>query len=843
MMDGSLSRLVKDPVTRKVLKEYREGLDYESIKSSFARHLKYSMAKDEYSATELDKLFSLALTVRDRLIEKMIKTQQTYYEAPDVKRIYYLSLEFLIGRMLINNMINLRIDKEVRKAMDDLGIDIDKLAELEEDPGLGNGGLGRLAACFLDSLATLEYPAYGYGIRYEFGIFKQVFQNGYQVEKPEEWLKFGNPWEFERPEYSVTVKFYGRVNSYVKNGELKFEWIDTKDVLAVPYDTPIVGYDTNTVNILRLWSAKASEEFDLQIFNHGDYIKAVENKNLSEVISKVLYPNDNIYEGKELRLKQEYFFVSASLQDIIRRFKKQFSNNFELFPDKVAIQLNDTHPALAIPELMRILVDIEEIPWDKAWDITVNTFGYTNHTVMPEALEKWEVSLFERLFPRHLQIINEINRRFLNKVSASFNDTNKIRNVSIFEEGPSKMVRMANLCVIGSHSVNGVSELHTNILKSSVMKDFYEIFPNKFNNKTNGVTQRRWLLLANPGLASLITETIGDKWVKDLYELRKLEKFADDRAFLDKFYSVKQNNKEKLARYVKDTCGIKIDPMSMYDVQVKRLHEYKRQLLNAMHIIYLYTRLKDDPNLDIYPRTFIFGAKAAPGYYMAKLIIKLINSISETINKDRSVRDKIRVIFIPNYNVSLAEKIIPAANVSEQISTAGKEASGTGNMKFALNGAITIGTLDGANVEIMEEVGKENIFIFGLKAEEVAELRMSGRYNPYEIYNSNPTIKTILDMIVSSYFAPKEPGIFEPIYNSLLFGWRGSAPDEYFLLADFEDYKNTHAKIDTLYRDKYEWNKKALLNTARMGKFSSDRTIKEYCEEIWKARPVKVEID
>ncbi|MCS7298595.1 MAG: glycogen/starch/alpha-glucan phosphorylase [Spirochaetia bacterium] len=843
MIDASLSRLVKDPITRKVLKEYREGLDYKSIKSSFARHLKYSMAKDEYSATELDKLFSLALSVRDRLIEKLIKTQQTYYEVSDTKRIYYLSLEFLIGRMLINNMINLRIDKEVRKAMDDLGIDIDKLAELEEDPGLGNGGLGRLAACFLDSLATLEYPAYGYGIRYEFGIFKQVFQNGYQVEKPEEWLKFGNPWEFERPEYSVTVKFYGRVNSYVKNGELKFEWVDTRDVLAVPYDTPIVGYDTNTVNTLRLWAARASEEFDLQIFNHGDYVKAVENKNLSEVISKVLYPNDNIYEGKELRLKQEYFFVSASLQDIIRRFKKQFGNNFELFPDKVAIQLNDTHPALAIPELMRILVDIEEIPWDKAWDITVNTFGYTNHTVMPEALEKWEVSLFERLFPRHLQIINEINRRFLNKVSATFNDINKIRNVSIFEEGPSKMVRMANLCVIGSHSVNGVSELHTNILKNSVMKDFYEIFPDKFNNKTNGVTQRRWLLLSNPGLASLITETIGDKWVKDLYELRKLEKFADDRAFLDKFYSVKQNNKEKLARYIKDVCGVKVDPVSMYDVQVKRLHEYKRQLLNAMHIIYLYTRLKDDPNLDIYPRTFIFGAKAAPGYYMAKLIIKLINSIGETINRDKSIKDKIKVVFIPNYNVSLAEKIIPAANVSEQISTAGKEASGTGNMKFALNGAITIGTLDGANVEIMEEVGEENIFIFGLKAEEVAELRMSGRYSPYDIYNSNPDIKRILDMIIGSYFAPKEPGIFEPIYNSLLFGRGGSAPDEYFLLADFEDYKNTHAKIDALYRDKYEWNRKALLNTARMGKFSSDRTIKEYCEEIWKAKPVKVRID
>ncbi|MEN2997735.1 MAG: glycogen/starch/alpha-glucan phosphorylase [Brevinematia bacterium] len=843
MSGGSLSRLVKDPVTRKILKEYKEGCDVDSIKSSFAKHLKYSMVKDEYSATDLDKLFSLALTVRDRLVEKWIKTQQRYYEIPDIKRVYYFSLEFLIGRMLVNNMINLRIDEEVRKAMEDIGIDIEKLAELEEDPGLGNGGLGRLASCFLDSLATMGYPAYGYGIRYEFGIFKQVFQNGYQIEKPEEWLKFGNPWEIERPEYTVPVKFYGRVHSYVKGGELKFEWVDTHDVLAVPYDTPVVGYDTNTVNTLRLWSARASEEFDLQIFNHGDYIKAVENKNLSEVISKVLYPNDNIYEGKELRLKQEYFFVSASLQDIIRRFKKQFGNNFEIFPDRVAIQLNDTHPALAIPELMRILVDIEEVPWNKAWDITVRTFGYTNHTVMPEALEKWEVTLIERLFPRHLQIITEINRRFLNEVSVRFNDMNKIRNVSIFEEGPSKMVRMANLCVVGSHSVNGVSELHTRILKNSVMKDFYEIFPERFNNKTNGVTQRRWLLVANPALSKLITDAIGDGWIKDLSELRKLEKYSDDKSFLEMFYKVKQHNKERLAKYVKEVCDIKIDPLSIFDVQVKRLHEYKRQLLNAMHIIYLYNQLKDNPNLDMYPRTFIFGAKSAPGYYMAKLIIKLINSIAETINRDKSVNEKIRVVFVPNYNVSLAEKIIPSANISEQISTAGKEASGTGNMKFALNGALTIGTLDGANIEIMEEVGEENIFIFGLRAEEVAELRMTGKYNPYEIYNSDANIKRILDMINNSYFAPKEQGIFEPIYNSLLFGRGGSAPDEYFLLADFNSYKDTHQKISALYENKYEWNKKALLNVARIGKFSSDRTIREYAEEIWKVKPVKVEID
>jgi len=838
MVDTKLGKLLKNKEVKKLLSE---GDDPKSIKISFARHLKYSLIKDEYSATALDKLFSLAYAVRDRLVEKWIKTQQRYYETEDVKRVYYLSLEFLIGKLLLNNIINLGIEEEVRKAMGEIGLNLDELAELEEDPGLGNGGLGRLAACFLDSLATLEYPAYGYGIRYEFGIFKQVIENGYQVEKPEEWLKFGNPWEVERPEYAVPVKFYGRVHSYVKDRELKFEWIDTKDVLAVPYDTPVVGYKNNTVNTLRLWSARASEEFDFQIFNSGDYIRAVENKNLSEVISKVLYPNDNIYEGKELRLKQEYFFVSASLQDIIRRFKKQFGDRFELFPDKVAIQLNDTHPALAIPELMRLLVDIEGLPWEKAWDITVRTFGYTNHTVMPEALEKWEVGLIERLLPRHLQIINEINRRFLNSVSLQFNDINKIRNVSIFEEGHIKMVRMANLCVIGSHSVNGVSELHTNILKNYVMKDFYDIWPEKFNNKTNGVTQRRWLKLCNPGLANLITEAIGDKWVTDLYELRKLEKFADDKAFLDKFYQVKQANKERLAKYIKDVCGVKVDPNSIFDVQVKRLHEYKRQLLNVMHIIYLYNLLRDNPNLDIYPRTFIFGAKAAPGYYRAKLIIKLINSVANTVNGTKGINEKLRVVFVPNYNVSLAEKIIPAANVSEQISTAGKEASGTGNMKFALNGALTIGTLDGANIEIMEEVGEDNIFIFGLKAEEIAELRATGRYNPLDVYYSKPYIKDILDMINSSYFCPKEPGIFEPLYNSLLYG-TGGPPDEYFLLADFDSYRDTHKKIDELYRNTCEWNKKALLNVARMGKFSSDRTIKEYAEDIWKVKPIHVEL-
>ncbi len=844
MSNEKISELLRDPGVRKILKEHRETNDPKSIRISFAKHLKYSMIKDEYSATNLDKFFSLALTVRDRLVEKWIKTQQSYYAHEDVKRVYYFSLEFLIGRLLMNNIINLRIDKEVRSAMDKIGIDLDKIAELEEDAGLGNGGLGRLAACFLDSLATMGYPAYGYGIRYEFGIFKQIIRNGYQVEEPEEWLKFGNPWEIERPEYTVPVHFYGRVESYMENGRLRFKWVDTTSVLAVPYDTPVVGYGCNTVNTLRLWAARSSEEFDFEIFNHGDYIRAVESKNLSEVISKVLYPNDNIYEGKELRLKQEYFFVAASLRDIIRRFKKQFGNNFRLFPEKVAIQLNDTHPSLAIPELMRLLLDEEGLEWDEAWDITVKTFAYTNHTIMPEALEKWDVNLIQKLLPRHLQIITEINRRFLDHVRARFpNDLEKIRKVSIFEEGYVKQVRMANLCVVGSHSVNGVSELHTNILKNETMKDFNEIFPDKFNNKTNGVTQRRWLLQCNPDLANLINDAIGDEWVTDLYELKKLEKFATDKSFIEKFYNVKQKNKEKLARYIKETLGVKVDTDSIFDVQVKRLHEYKRQLLNAMHIIYLYDRIRENPNLDIYPRTFIFGAKAAPGYYRAKLIIKLINSIAETINNDKKIKNKIKVVFLPNYNVSLAEKIIPAANVSEQISTAGKEASGTGNMKFALNGAITVGTLDGANVEIREEVGEDNIFIFGLKAEEVLALKSSGSYKPLDIYNSKPYIKQVLDEIASSFFAPNEPGIFMPLYNSLLYGVDGGVADEYMLLADFDSYKDIHQEVDKLYRDKFEWNKKAILNVARMGKFSSDRAIKEYATEIWKTKPVKVIID
>ncbi|MBO8160089.1 MAG: glycogen/starch/alpha-glucan phosphorylase [Thermosipho sp. (in: Bacteria)] len=818
----------------------RTSLNIDIIKENYKNHLNLTLGKDLSNSTLWDKFFALSLIIRDRVIEKWLETKKKYYENNKTKRVYYFSIEFLIGRLLYNNILNLQIEDKIKEALDELNISLDELSQIEPDPGLGNGGLGRLAACFLDSIATLGYPGYGYGLRYEYGIFKQIFENGYQKELPDDWLKNGYPWEIERKDKTVKVKFYGKSEAYTdKNGNLRFRWTDTYDILAVPYDVPIVGFGNNVANTLRLWSAKPINEFDFDNFQKGNYVKATESKAIAEAISKVLYPNDAFYAGRELRIKQEYFFVSASLQDIIRRFKAQYGNNFKLFPEKNVIQLNDTHPALAIPELMRILLDEEFLPWEEAWEITTKTFAYTNHTVMPEALEKWEVQLFEKLLPRHLEIIYEINSRFLNNVSKKFpNDLQKIRNVSIFEEGSTKQVRMANLSIIGSFSINGVSKLHTEILKNKVFKDFYEIWPEKFNNKTNGITQRRWLLQCNRKLSKLITEYIGDNWVIELDQLKKLEKYADDRTFLDKFYEVKQDNKINLSNYIMNNLGIKVDPESIFDVQIKRLHEYKRQLLNAMHIIYLYFKIKENPNIDIYPRTFIFGAKAAPGYKMAKLIIKLINNISEVINNDPDVNEKLKVVFIPNYNVSLAEIIIPAANVSEQISTAGKEASGTGNMKLALNGAITIGTLDGANIEIKECVGDDNIFIFGLTAEQVTKLKESRLYNPYEIYLKNETIKKILDSINSGFFSKENPNLFSDIFQSLLFGINGNQPDEFMLLADFDSYKTKHKEIDQLYRDKYSWNKKALLNVARVGMFSSDRTIKEYAEEIWKIEKI-----
>ncbi|RDI90196.1 glycogen phosphorylase, muscle form [Thermosipho africanus Ob7] len=828
-------------VSKKLKDEkYRTSKKVKDLKENFIDHLNLTLGKDFKNATMWDKFYALSLVVKDRVLERWLKTQKKYYESNDVKRVYYLSIEFLMGRLLYNNILNLKIDKEIKKAMDEIGLSLDELSEIEPDAGLGNGGLGRLAACFLDSIATLSYPGYGYGIRYEYGIFKQLIKDGFQVEVPDDWLKNGNPWEIERKDRAVKVKFFGRTESYNdKEGNTRFRWVDTYDVIALPYDTPVVGYGNDVANTLRLWSAKPITEFDFDNFQKGNYVKAVESQAIAGAISKVLYPNDAFYAGRELRLKQEYFFVSASIQDIIRRFKAQFGNNFDIFPEKNVIQLNDTHPALAIPELMRILVDEEFLPWEKAWEITTKTFAYTNHTVMPEALEKWEVHLLERLLPRHLEIMYEINARFLDNVSKYYpGNVEKIRNVSIFEEGHVKQARMANLSVVGSFSVNGVSKLHTEILKERVFKDFYDIWPEKFNNKTNGITQRRWLLQSNPELSKLITDTIGDEWIVNLDHLKNLEKYADDKVFLNEFYKVKQNNKIRLSNYIKKELNIDVNPDSIFDVQVKRLHEYKRQLLNVMHIIYLYQTLKENPGQDIYPRTFIFGAKAAPGYRMAKLIIKLINSVADVINNDKEIAGKIKVIFVPNYNVSLAEIIIPAANVSEQISTAGKEASGTGNMKFALNGALTIGTLDGANIEIKECVGDENIFIFGLTAEQVAKLKESRLYNPYEIYLRNENIRKILDAINNGYFNKKDPDLFKDIFQSLLFGLNGAQADEYMLLADFDSYKTRHKEIDFIYRDKYRWNKKALLNVARVGMFSSDRTIREYARDIWKVKSI-----
>jgi starch phosphorylase len=814
--------------------EFR-GRSKHAIQLSFVDHLEFSLAKDEYSATQRDFFKSLAYTVRDRLIERWIETQQTYYKK-GAKRIYYLSMEYLMGRLLGDALTNLDLYHPVKEALLELGYNLDELGQMESDAALGNGGLGRLAACFLDSMATLELPAYGYGIRYEYGIFYQKIRNGYQIESPDHWLRYGNPWEIERPEYIYMIRFYGHVEeSRDKNDKLQFKWINTENVIAMAYDTPIPGFKNNTVNNLRLWAAKPSREFDLEFFNTGDYGRAVQDKIYSETISKVLYPRDDFYAGRELRLKQEYFLVSASLQDIVRRYKKTHSDNFNLFPKKVAIQLNDTHPVLTIPELMHILIDLEHLSWEEAWDVTVNTVGYTNHTILPEALEKWRVSLLQKLLPRHLQIIFEINRRWLEKVKAIYpGDLEKLQKLSIVEEGEEKKIRMANLAIVGTHSVNGVAELHTQILKNRVFKEFNEIFPEKFNNKTNGITQRRWLMLSNPALATLISEKIGDGWITDLYQLKKLEKLAEDREFHKQWQAVKRHNKEHLAICMKKFHDIDLNLYSIFDVQVKRIHEYKRQLMNAFHIITLYNRIKANPGNDFIPRTVIFGGKAAPSYQMAKLIIKLINSIADTVNHDKAVGKKLRIAFIPNYSVSSAQLIMPAADLSEQISTAGMEASGTGNMKFALNGALTIGTLDGATIEIREEVGEENIFIFGLKAQEIQKMRESG-YNPITYYNKNGELKQAIDMISSGYFSPEQPDLFKPIIDSLL-----TKGDYYMILADFEDYISCQEKVTRTYRDTFKWTKMSILNVANMGKFSSDRTIQEYLKDIWKSKPIPI---
>ena len=809
------------------------GTDAESLQRSFAQHLECSLAKDTFSATKLDLYKSLAYTIRDRLVERWIATQQTYYEK-DAKRVYYLSLEFLMGRTLGNSLVNLNLTDACHEALHELGFALEEFSELEWDAGLGNGGLGRLAACFLDSMATLELPAYGYGIRYEYGIFFQRIKDGWQIETPDNWLRYENPWEIPRPEYLYPVKFYGRVNQYVNSsGVLKSDWVDTQDVMAMAYDTPIPGYHNNTVNNLRLWAAKSTRDFDLSYFNEGDYIKAVEDKDRTETISKVLYPNDNVFEGKELRLKQQYFFVSATLQDAIRRYIKMH-DRFEDFPSKVAMQLNDTHPAIAIPELMRILMDIVGQPWEKAWEITVNTFAYTNHTILPEALEKWPVALIGKVLPRHLQIIHEINRRFLDEVAQRFpNDPDRLGRMSLIEEGNEKKVRMAHLAMVGSHSTNGVAALHTELLKSEIFRDFHQCFPDRFNNKTNGITPRRWLKKCNPELAKLISRHIGDGWVSNLEELKKLAPLAEDTSFHEAWQRAKSINKHRLLYHIKQANGVKLNPASLFDCQVKRIHEYKRQLLNALHAVNLYNRLRANPTADITPRSVIFGGKAAPGYAMAKLIIKLINAIAEVVNDDPVIADRLKIVFLANYRVSLAELITPGTDLSEQISTAGTEASGTGNMKFALNGALTIGTLDGANIEIQEEVGKENIFIFGLTTAEVAELKRRG-YNPMDYYQRDEELKQVLDMIGGGFFSASQPDLFRPIVQSLL------QHDPFLLLADFSSYLRCQDQVGQVFRNPQEWTRKSILNVMNMGKFSSDRTVREYAEEIWGVKPVPV---
>jgi len=803
------------------------------VLQSLCWHVRYSLGKTGEGLSKHETFTAVALALRNCIIDRMIETERRYRQK-DVKRLYYLSLEYLIGRSLTNNLINLGLYDLFRDALLQQGIDLEEIEETESDAALGNGGLGRLAACFLDSLATLGMPGYGYGINYEYGIFKQEIHHGYQHEKPDKWLRGMSPWLIERFEERFFIPIYGRIEHTVdRNGHYQPLWVDWKLIVGVPYDMPIVGYGGKTVNVLRLFSARSYHEFDMQIFNSGDYISAVEQKIASETISKVLYPSDSVAAGKELRLTQEYFLVACALRDIVRRYRQQH-DTFGQFPHKAAIQLNDTHPALAIAELMRILVDENHLPWEHAWQITEQTFGYTNHTLMPEALEKWPVALFEKLLPRHLQIIYEINRRFLEHVMWLYpGDNERLRRVSIIEEGEQKQVRMAHLAIIGSHSVNGVSKLHSQLITTSLVPDFYDLFPHKFNSKTNGVTPRRWLKLANPRLSQLIDNTIGNKWVTDLKRLRSLERFADDATFQQQFREIKQLNKLRLVHLIRETTGASVPADSLFDVQVKRIHEYKRQLLKVLHIIHLYLEIIEEQRYPTVPRTFIFGGKAAPGYWAAKNIIKLINNVATVINHDHRARDYLRVVFLPDYRVSLAEVIIPAADLSEQISTAGMEASGTGCMKFAMNGALTIGTLDGANIEIMEEVGKENIYIFGHTAEQIREMRREGSYDPRALYESNPIIQRVMDTFRTDLFCPHEPGLFRWIFDSLV-----HHGDYYFHLADLPSYIEMQERAAQEYLQPELWTRKAILNVARIGKFSSDRTVQEYARDIWYIKPV-----
>ncbi|GGA41513.1 glycogen/starch/alpha-glucan phosphorylase [Okeania sp. KiyG1] len=813
----------------------RTGMSVTTLRRALADNLFYLQGTYESMAKQDDFYRALAYTIRDRLLQRFLSTIRTYNEK-DVKVVYYLSAEFLMGRHLGNSLINLGIYEQIRQAITESGLDLDELLEQEDDPGLGNGGLGRLAACFLDSLATLEIPAIGHGIRYEFGIFTQTVQDGWQAEIPDKWLRFGNPWEIARPAEKVEIKFGGHTEGYHDDkGHYRVTWVPAETVIGIPYDTPVPGYKVNTVNPLRLWRAEASVDFKFEEFNAGNYDGAVADKMSSETISKVLYPNDNTPQGKELRLKQQYFFVSCALQDIIRRHLSHNKNLDNLY-EKAAIQLNDTHPAVAIAEMMRLLIDEYDLDWERAWHITQHTFAYTNHTLLPEALERWAISLFGRLLPRHLEIIYEINRRFLTQVQTWFpKDEELLARVSLIEEGDEKSVRMANLATVGSHAVNGVAALHTELLKKGVLKDFYQLFPDKFFNKTNGVTPRRWVLLSNPKLSALFSEKLGgDSWLRDFDQLRKLEKYVDDAEFRNRWRAIKQENKAKLAERILKHNRIEVDINSLFDIQVKRIHEYKRQHLDVFNIITLYNRIKQNPNIDIPPRTFIFGGKAAPGYYMAKLIIKLTNAVADVVNNDPDVRGRLKVVFLANFNASLGQIIYPAADLSEQISTAGKEASGTGNMKFAMNGAMTIGTLDGANIEIREEVGAENFFLFGMTAQEVFDLKAKG-YKPLEYYNTNAELKAVIDRIASGHFSEGNPNLFKPLIDSLLYN------DQYMLLADYQSYIECQERVGQAFQDQEKWTKMSIYNSVRMGKFSSDRTIREYAKEIWGAQPVKID--
>ena len=798
------------------------------IRRSLQQHLTFTVGKDPITATDRDWFYAAAAVARERMIERWMETMRSYY-VQDRKRVYYFSMEFLMGRTLTNCMLNICAEKEFDEALSalaEMGLKPEHLREVEPDAALGNGGLGRLAACFLDSMATMGVPGYGYGIRYEYGMFRQSIKNGQQVEHPDNWLRYGNPWEFPRPEVLYPVKFHGRVVDFAdERGGKRHQWVDTDDVMAMAYDYPIPGYDTGTVNNMRLWAAKATRDFDLKYFNEGNYIRAVEDKNDSENLSKVLYPNDTTVLGRELRLKQEYFFVCASLQDMLYRFAKS-KNPLDNLPEKVAIQLNDTHPSIAVAELMRILIDQHHFDWARAWDITTRVFAYTNHTLMPEALETWPVPLFERVLPRHLQIIYEINHRFLQDVMHHFpGDPELWQRMSLIDEAQGKRIRMSHLAIVGSHKVNGVAAIHTRLMKETIFSDFHRLWPDKIVNMTNGVTPRRWLNQANPELSKLITSHLGNGWLKDLDQLRSLTPLASDTGFCEAFMRVKQLNKVRLARLIEQRLAIHVDPHSLFDVQIKRIHEYKRQLLNVLHVITLYNRIRDGSVCP--PRTVIFGGKAAPGYQMAKLIIRLINDVADIVNNDPRVLNRLKVVFIPNYDVSTAEIIIPAADLSQQISTAGTEASGTGNMKLALNGALTIGTLDGANVEIRNEVGPDNIFIFGMTTDEVAQT-YAGGYSPWVHYDSNAELKQTLDMLRDGYFSPEERDRYKPVFDALTYHG-----DHYLLLADYASYIACQEKVGQLYGDPTAWTQKAILNVAGMGQFSSDRTIAQYAKTIW----------